>query len=331
MPVAGPFHPPYYLKNPYIQTILASIKVRAWGKNPMVDAEQEMILEAGNGIRLQGYLSPQQGPPAKGVVILLSGWEGSAESTYILSTGRTLYEQGYDIFRLNFRDHGSSHHLNEGLFYVTLIDEVFESVRQVAALNSDTPCFLVGFSLGGNFSLRIARKCTEKNIENLAHIVAISPLLDPETSTDAIDKDWLLKRYFLKKWKRSLVKKEHLFPHLYHFSDLVTLNSCREMTDILLDRYSDYSDTLDYFKAYTLTRKALKKIPVPTTLIISEDDPVIPTGDFHALELNEKINLIVQQFGGHNGFIDSFPSGCWYERKLLEIFDPLATAHKKGC
>ncbi len=320
MMTAGPFHPPPYLRNPYTQTILASIRIRAWGKNPMVDAEQEMILDAGNGIRLQGYISSQSGPPAKGMVILLSGWEGSAESTYILSTGKTLYGQGYDIFRLNFRDHGNSHHLNQGLFFVTMLDEIFESANQIAALNSNIPCFLVGFSLGGNFALRIARKCAEKKIDRLAHITAISPLLDPDTSTDAIDNDWLLKRYFLKKWKRSLLKKEQLFPHRYDFSDLVTLTSCREITDLLLSRYSDYSDTREYFNAYTLTGKALKNIAVPTTVIVSEDDPIIPVGHFQALELNDQIDLIIQQHGGHNGFIDSFPSGCWYERKLLEIF-----------
>ncbi|MBW2365517.1 MAG: hypothetical protein JRF25_10750 [Deltaproteobacteria bacterium] len=118
----GTFRPPRHLRNSYIQSILGSSN--------------------------------------KGLVIMLSGWEGSSRSTYMLCTGRYFYRNGYSIFRLNFRDHGETHHLNEGLFYGTLLDEVFESVRQAAGLESGLSTFLVGFSMGGNFALRVARKCS---------------------------------------------------------------------------------------------------------------------------------------------------------------------------
>ena len=81
----------------------------------MVASAREMILDAGEGIRLLGFHSPQPDKRAKGLVILLHGWEGSSDSTYILRAGRCLYRHGYDVFRLNYRDHGESHHLNEGL------------------------------------------------------------------------------------------------------------------------------------------------------------------------------------------------------------------------
>ena len=77
---------------------------------------------------------------AAGQVILLHGWEGSADSTYILRTGNALYRRGYDIFRLNFRDHGDSHHLNRGIFYAVLLEEVFQAVRQATSLASATRC-----------------------------------------------------------------------------------------------------------------------------------------------------------------------------------------------
>jgi predicted alpha/beta-fold hydrolase len=111
------FQPSWYLRNGHVQTILASSPFRAWGKNPMCDAAREMIIKTPEGVRLQGYYSCQESKTAVGLVILLHGWEGSVDSTYITCTGKALYRRGYDIFRLNFRDHGDSHHLNPGIFY----------------------------------------------------------------------------------------------------------------------------------------------------------------------------------------------------------------------
>ncbi len=66
--------------------------------------------------------------------MLLCGWEGSVNSAYILGTGKFLYNHGYSVFRLNYRDHGDSHALNPGLFYAALLDEVFKAVQQVSAV-----------------------------------------------------------------------------------------------------------------------------------------------------------------------------------------------------
>jgi predicted alpha/beta-fold hydrolase len=89
----------------------------------------------------------------------LHGWEGSVDSTYLQRCGRSLYRHGYDIFRLNFRDHGDSHHLNSGIFYAVLLEEVYQAVIQAAEFARGGPVFMIGFSLGGNFVLRILGKC----------------------------------------------------------------------------------------------------------------------------------------------------------------------------
>ncbi|MBC2745388.1 MAG: alpha/beta fold hydrolase, partial [Desulfosarcina sp.] len=175
----GRLNPPFFLKPAGVQTVLASAGLRAWGENPMVDAAREIILTTGEGVRLLGYMSRQPRPHNKGLVILLHGWEGSSESTYIRTTGRFLFRRGFDVFRLNLRDHGPSHHLNTGVFYAVLLEEVFDAVHQITEAENGRPVFLAGFSLGGNFALRIARKCATQPINSLTQVVSISPVLDP--------------------------------------------------------------------------------------------------------------------------------------------------------
>jgi hypothetical protein len=314
------FLPPAYLRGAYIQTILASARIRAAGKNPMADSSTRMVIDAGDGVRLQGFYSPQTTTSPRGLMILLHGWEGSSESTYILHSGRFFYEQGYAVFRLNFRDHGDSHHLNEGMFYSTLLEEVFSGVRKAVSLPGGERSFLMGFSLGGNFALRIARKCINEPIDNLRHIFAVSPVTNPSSATDAIDRNWLLRGYFLRKWRRSLRKKQALFPHLYDFHEMLALKTIRATTDILLKRYSTFPDTEEYFRSYSITGDALKHIDAPTTIIASADDPAIPVEDFSGLVLGRRVSLIIHGFGGHNGFLHGVFKPTWYQLKALDTF-----------
>jgi len=307
-----------------IQTMLGSSKLRTWGANRMSAAARDIIFETPDGVKLLGSYSQHDGSPVKGLVILLHGWEGSIDSTYILCTGRTLFKNGYNILRLNFRDHGESHHLNEGIFYAVLLEEVFQAVKQAARLAGELPVFLAGFSLGGNFVLRILQRCIDHPIMNLNHAVAISPVLDPEKATLKIDQTFLIRRYFLKKWFRSLEKKQQLFPELYHFSKIFSLNTIAAVTDAMLHYYSNYGSSKDYFRQYSVVKKAIKDITVPTTIITSADDPIIPVEDFYQLETNDLTTMVIQPYGGHNGFIDGLHLQGWYERRMIMIFDEAA-------
>jgi predicted alpha/beta-fold hydrolase len=321
-----PFRPAWYLRNRHLQTILASSSMRARGQNPMTEAAREMVVTTSGGVRLLGFYSPQKSKKSNGLVILLHGWEGSVDSTYIVCTGKALYRRGYDIFRLNFRDHGDSRHLNQGIFYAVLLEEVFQAVHQVCRKAEGLPAFLTGFSLGGNFALRIARRMLRTPIENLRHVVAISPVLDPAKSTSEIDQYPLIRIYFLKKWIRSLKKKQQLFPDVYDFAPLMSLKSIQAVTDLLLQHYSDFDSAAEYFNAYSLLKDAVKNVPVDTTIITAADDPIIPVEDFYQLELNGRTRLFIHDFGGHNGFIDGFFLKSWYEQQLADFFDEIVQA-----
>ncbi len=317
------FRPAPVLKNPFLQTVLGGSKLRKLGNNPMLSATREMILETSDHVRLIGHYSAH--PESRGLVILLSGWLGDAGSAYIISTGRYLYQNGYSVFRLNYRDHGDSHHLNEGPFYATMLDEVFECVGQAASIEKGRPAFLAGFSLGGNFALRIARKCATTHIESLQHIVSISPLLDPEKTTDAVDRNRIIRTYFLKKWRKSLLKKQSLFPEKYDFGSFLN-NNIRDLTEELIKQYSSYENAQQYFEAYSIKNDSLMNIPVPTTIVTAEDDPIIPIADFRRLKLNRLTKLVIHQYGGHNGFIENFRLNTWYERHMVDLFDEIVGA-----
>lgn len=315
------FDPKPWTRNPHLQSMLASSTIRALGRNQMAICAREMIVDGGNGVRLLGFHSLRPGGTGKALVLLIHGWEGGADSTYMLHTGKYLFNRGYDIFRLNLRDHGDSHHLNEGLFHGALIDEAFTATQNISSLSKEKPFFIVGFSLGGNFALRIAMKQKASPFENLKHVICISPLLDPYKTTLAIDNGFLMYRYyFLRKWKASLKKKQNLFPGIYNFDEAYSMKSILRITDYFVRKYSDFGDHRDYFNHYTLLDDTFSDLSQPVTVFASLDDPVIPASDYNTLKTNHNMRVSLQKYGGHCGFIDHpFPFGCWYERRILEL------------
>jgi predicted alpha/beta-fold hydrolase len=318
--MAEPFSPAVWARNAHIQTVFGSLRLRVAGKNEMVDVAQETIVDAGNHGRLLGYHSTQTGRTPRGLIILIHGWEGSVDSTYILSSGRFFYRQGYDIFRLNLWDHGKSHHLNRELCHGAMTEETAQAVANVALLLPDRPSYLIGFSLGGNFALRIALRQSISPIPNLRNVFCISPTLDPHQSTLAIDAGpSIYRRYFLAKWKRSLRQKQRCFPDLYRFNGILHHRTCMALTEAIMPWYTEFGHYQDYFRRYTLTGNALAPLAMPVTIFTATDDPVVSAEVFYNLPRSRYLNLSIQRYGGHNGFLDPFPCGCWYERSIGEI------------
>lgn len=314
------FRPARWAQNPHLQTIFGSLRLRVLGANEMIDASAETIVDAGDGARLLGYHAHQPGRQPKGLIILLHGWEGSADSTYILSTGRYFYRRGYDIFRLNLRDHGNSHHLNEALFHGALTEETALAVGTIARFFPEGPCYLIGFSLGGNFGLRIALRQTASPIPHLREVFCVSPALDPYKSTLAIDSGFpAYRRYFLGKWKRSLRKKQRCFPGLYRFDAILHHDTCMGLTEAIMPYFAQFTSYRDYFSRYTLTGDALASLAFPVTIFTADDDPVVAGEDFRLLPRNRYLRLSLQKYGGHCGFLDPFPWGCWYEGEIARL------------
>lgn len=178
MLTASDYAPPRWLRNAHIQSVLGSSPLRrrnAERRLAQAGARSELhLLETAGGVRLQGLHSAVPGTTPRGLVLLLHGWEGSAESNYMRLTAARLLGRGFEVFRLNFRDHGDTHHLNEGLFHSNRLEEVVQAAQVVAERFPLRPLSVAGYSLGGNFALRLALRASEIGLP-LAHAAAVCP------------------------------------------------------------------------------------------------------------------------------------------------------------
>ena len=319
---ASAYRAPRRLRSPHLQTLLSSspIRVARGGRElrKLGAVHEEHLVDAGHDVRLHGVHSTLPGRPPRGLALLLHGWEGSAESGYMRLTCARLLERGFDVFRLNFRDHGGTHHLNVELFHSARLDEVVTAAQDLLRRVPSEHLVLAGYSLGGNFALRLALHAGEARLP-LRRVAVVCPLLDPATTMDSIEHgpamyDW----YFRRKWRSSLVRKRALFPEQHCYDDATLALDMRSLTAWLAQRYAGFGTVEDYFDSYSIAGDRLAALPVPASVLMAQDDPVIPFDDFRQWRLPPSAALEVTRWGGHCAFVESLSGDGFAERWVAD-------------
>jgi uncharacterized protein len=321
----SPFAPPGWLANPHVQSILPTLRVRRplllRRAHAVLACAEEHILDCGDGVRLLGHYSghAESSQNKRQLAILLHGWEGSADSMYVLSLSSHLFARGCDVFRLNFRDHGPSHHLNQDIFHSCRIGEVVGAVCRIQQLFPEHELTLAGFSLGGNFALRVAARAAAAGIR-LQQAVGICPLLRPHSTMHVLESGaYVYRKYFIRKWKHSLRLKQQLFPELYDFRTILAQRSIKAMTEILVQRFREFPDLDAYLHAYAITGDALANLQVPSHILFALDDPIIPARDLNDVAHSKYLQITALPRGGHCGFMESFNAPSWADRQVAHL------------
>ena len=317
-----PFKPPFYLRNCHIQSALNSVGPRKLRGSILAKKMQSetIFFTTDYGVTLKGVfdISLNTEHNKNAVVMLIHGWEGSDKSAYMLTTTYKLLNDGYDVLRLNLRDHGETQHLNKEIFNSTMTPEVADCLQKFLNERHYPKRFLIGFSLGGNFSLRIA--CDQGEQLGLNAVIAICPPVDPcHASKKLAQSLFIYQKYFLYRWKKSLHKKIHHFPEYDFRSELNDAKTIDEMNQKFIPRFTVFDNPISYFNAYALTGDRLKGLKIPAHLIATKDDPIISYDDLKKINCPKHLNIELHPLGGHCGFIKNIKGESWIEFYLLGL------------
>jgi predicted alpha/beta-fold hydrolase len=177
---------------------------------------------------------------------------------------------------------------------------------------------MAGYSLGGNFSLRVALNAERAGL-NLAQVVAVCPVINPANAMSAMEQglrfyEW----YFERKWTRSLRSKQACFHDLYGDEQWHEIKGVRNRTHYLATKHAGFDSADSYFDGYSIAGRRLAPLQVPSTLLTSVDDPVVPVSDFADLPDNPALEVIIAPYGGHCGFLKNWKLESLSEDLILQ-------------
>jgi predicted alpha/beta-fold hydrolase len=310
--------PPALLRSPHVQTVLSSrIAGRIRGDDTLLATAKTLTIDCGEGVRLKAVVN-DAGPQAQ-LIILIHGWLGEANSPYLRHAAGALHDAGFSVARLLLRDHGDTSGLNEAMFNSARIDEVVAACSWLIDRYGALGAGLMGFSLGGNFALRVGRNPDRD--PRLGAVLAICPVVDPAKSVEVLDGGWFGYRwYFLRKWRRALREKQAAFPAIYDVEGGLTLPTIAELTDYFVARYTPFANSTEYYTHYTLTNDDFDGVETPARVVAAADDPVIPVDTVRSLKSQGPLDVVVTRFGGHCAYIEDYALGSAVGRHALRYF-----------
>ena len=305
------------LKNGLFNTLLASSPLREIQQKPLRKklnkVSSKKIFTSSNAQSIEIFETDFY----KKKVIFFPGWLGHKDSKYLIPLASLLYINNFDIIRIHPVDHGDSEHLNKDFFRATDIQTLIEAVEFIGNKYKDNEINLVGFSLGGNISLRIS---ASDSINFLKNTIVLSPVIDPEISMLTMDNTaWILKKYFLDKWRRTLRRKIR-FHNIPNAEEALKYKNLEEMTEFFTKNFSPHNNVKELFSGYAITQNTLNQIEHKTLIYSSIDDPCVPIGPLQELVQTDYVKFKPQQYGGHCGFIDDFKfSSSLYEEIVNKL------------
>jgi predicted alpha/beta-fold hydrolase len=266
------------------------------------------------------------------VAILIHGLSGSARSTAMIRMAAKLLKRNLRVVRINLRGAGQGVSLARGVYHAGRSADIRAVLDHYALRAPGSPVVLVGMSLGGNLALRTASELAEFPVPNLERVFALSPPIDLGQCAELLTTrpgNRIYETFFLKELVRDARKRQYYFP------DLPPLNLPRHLTQrIFDDLYTaprcGFADAMDYYRT-TAPLPYLDRIPVPTLMLTSRDDPFIAVEPFEKLRLPAHITVRIQEHGGHLGFLgwDGAGGVRWAERRMIEwIVQPLELVNR---
>ncbi len=93
-------------------------------------------------------------------------------------------------------------------------------------------------------------------------------------------------------------------------------------------RHTEFESLEDYLNGYAITGSRLAELKVPSSIITSLDDPIIPAAGLSQLARPPALAFTVTRHGGHCGFFDRLSGPTWLERRILTLLGARVDAHE---
>ncbi|MFL1732599.1 YheT family hydrolase [Moraxella oculi] len=293
------FHPPFWLKNPHIQTILPKFLVTF-----KPDYERTLIKDSLNESDVAFDFLPideQRGTDGRlstPLVVLFHGMEGSSQSHYARTLAKHVQAAGMHFVVAHFRSCGGVAISGEVFYnagdtkelhhYLTHLSEHYQTI------------YAVGVSLGGNALAKYMGEYAHDAICQKA--VVVSAPVDLSSSSISLEK-WVGRVIYTPYLLNPIIKKA--LDNRLSTKEVQALKSVKRMGDfdniITAPRHGFCSKNDYYRQASALPH--LRNITKPTLMITAKDDPFLGVmaepGD-----VSKQVCLLNTEHGGHIGFVD---------------------------
>jgi predicted alpha/beta-fold hydrolase len=257
---------------------------------------------------------------ANKLVIISHGLEGNSSRAYVKGMARAFFEKGFDVIAWNFR--GCSDEMNRQLrFYHSGATDDLEAVVQHARQRGYAEIYLVGFSLGGNLTLKYLGERTSH--PEIIKAITFSTPLDLYSSCVKISKpiNRVYSNRFLTSLKDKILRKSLIVPEL-DLKGIETIDTLLAFDDRYTAPLHGFKNAMDYYHQCSSIH-FIDTINIPTLIINAQNDPFLSDLCYPLEQCrnHQFVKFENPRHGGHVGFAQFNKNGLyWSEERALSFF-----------
>lgn len=293
--IQSSFHPPYWLRNPHLQTIIASQLLK-----PVPVESQRERLELPDGDFLDINLGRQPGD----IVAIFHGLAGSVQSSYIRGVFQTLQHAGFRPVLMHWRGCSGEPNRLPRAYHSGASDDIRWFVDYLAGRFPDNRLYALGYSLGANALLKYLGESGAQS--RLSGAMAVSPPLVLQEGANKLNQGVarLYQRHLLRLMRRHHEQKRTLYPELELPPATDQLDSLWKFDDTITAPLHGFDGAVDYYQQCS-ARQFLPAIDLPTRILCARDDPFFTPDILPGIgELSRNTTLELSRTGGHVGFLE---------------------------
>ncbi len=259
------------------------------------------------------------------LIVAVHGLEGSAGSNYIQSLVHKANSNNYDVIAINLRGcSGEPNHKLES-YHSGKTEDLRDVVQYINNHYSYKEINIVGYSLGGNLTLKYMGEFAEKLPKNITSSVAVSTPCDLKSSALKLSKgiNKIYELDFLISLRKKSKKKFLQFPD-HHLDEKKILKSktFKDFDNYFTAAANGFKNADDYWKKSSC-KQFLPFINKPSLLISALDDPFLGKScyPFKESEYHKYFHFLPVKHGGHVGFCESFnmKKNTWLNNTILDF------------
>jgi predicted alpha/beta-fold hydrolase len=312
------FAAPRFLRNAHVQTLGASLPL--WAGSSLPFEATRIPLPGGGALLAKSSFHHDRDRTA---VVLVHGVGGSSESSYVRRAALALYRAGHHVVRLNLRGAGDSIEDATHLYHAGLIEDPAVALEAVAQRAKVKDVALLGFSLGGNVSLKLAAAWGGRPPSYVRGVATVSAPLDlVETSRSLETLRTLAYRGYV---LRKLVAQGREFARIhpsraaYDPSRLLRLRTIRAYDEEVIAPMHGFCDAHDYY-VHASAGPGLPDVRVPTLIVHAADDPMVPGVSVRRWlgDASSAVRVAWSARGGHVGWFAGVRERAWINTWAIE-------------
>ncbi len=318
MKVIDDFNPSIFVRQADVQTVWPTLFRKVTGfdyKRERINTPDDDFLDLD-----WAYTSGK----TKKLVIVSHGLEGNTGRHYVKGMVKHFLTHGWDALAWNFRGCSGEPNRQAGFYHSGASYDLRTVINHVLKATSYDHIALVGFSMGGNITLKYLGEESGYVSSRVRSAMAFSVPVDLTTAAVKMArfrcKGYM--QYFLKKLHKKIKAKQERYPDLLNDDGYSQIKTFKQFDDRYTAPLHGFRDAEDYWQQSSAL-KFMTHIKLPTVLINAKDDPFLSLQCFpsEAEIRNENVQILATKHGGHVGFWTQFSKPFWSEKTALKWSD----------